>query len=170
MGQFLGGGSPVCTIVNNKTLKIDVKVTDHEVYDLSKGEKVAVSLPTFPDKKFTGTITFIADKADAAMKFSVEITLTNDADVHLKSGLYAEVELPVKSEDKLVINKDAISGSMEKPSVFVVINGKAVKRSIVTGQSNDTQVEVLSGLKKGELIIVSGQLNLNDGDEVNIVN
>lgn len=170
MGQFLADGSPVCVIVNNSTLKIDIKVTDHEVYDLKKGQKVFVSVQAFPDKKFYGIITFIADKADAAMKFGVEVTLKNDVNVHLKSGLYAEVELPIKSEDKLIIRKEAITGSMEKPSVYVVVNGKAEKRSIVIGQSNDTRIEVLSGLKKGELIIVSGQLNLNDGDEVNIVN
>lgn len=169
LGKYLGGGSPVCEIVNNDTLKVDIKLTGDEVYAVKKGQKVSVFLPVFPEKKFTGTISFIADNADAAMQFTVEITLENNVNVHLKSGLYAEVDLPMNSKKKLVINKEAIIGSMEKPQVYVAVNGKAEKRSIVIGQSNDTHLEVLSGLKKSELLIVSGQLNLNNGDKVKIV-
>jgi membrane fusion protein, multidrug efflux system len=169
IGQFLGGGSPVCEIVNNSILKLNIKVTENEIFKITIGQVVPVEITALPDIKFTGKITSIAEKADAAMKFNVEITLINDTKAHLKSGLYAEVELPIENKDKLIINKAAILGSMEMPVVYIVENGKAVKRSLVIGQSNDTQVEVLSGISKGDLIIVSGQLNLKDGDEVKIV-
>jgi membrane fusion protein, multidrug efflux system len=169
LGQFLSGGSPVCEIVNNNTLKLNIKISEHEVYKISKGQNVAVRLGAFPDKKFSGRIKSIAEKADAAMKFNVEIVLANDATNHLRSGLYAEVELPVKNEPKLIIKKECIVGSMESPEVYVVQNGKAVKRTLIIGQSNDKQVEVLSGLSANEKIITSGQLNLKDGDDINII-
>jgi membrane fusion protein, multidrug efflux system len=169
IGQLLGGGTPVCEIVNNSKLKLNIKISEHEVYKIKKGQSVSVHLTVFPDKKFTGHITSIAEKADAAMKFNIEITLVNDVNAHLKSGLYAEAELPVKNEDKLIINKNSIVGSMESPVIYVSQNGKAVKRQLVIGQSNDKQVEVLSGLSAGEDVIVSGQLNLKDGDEINII-
>jgi membrane fusion protein, multidrug efflux system len=169
VGQLLGGGSPICEIVNNNTLKLNIRITENEVYKIKKGQDVAVHLTVFPDKKFTGHITSIAEKADAAMKFNIEITLANDVTAHLKSGLYAEAELPVKNEEKIIISKSSIVGSMESPIVYVVTNGKAVKREIIIGQSNDKQVEVLSGLSVGEQVIISGQLNLKDGDDVNIV-
>jgi len=169
LGQFLAGGSPVCEIVNNNTLKLNIKISEHEVYKISKGQNVAVRLGAFPDKKFSGKITSIAEKADAAMKFNVEITLTNDTKNHLRSGLYAEAELPVKNEPKLIIKKECIIGSMENPEVYVVQNGKAVKRTLIIGQSNNKLVEVLNGLSANEKIITSGQLNLKDGDNVNIV-
>ena len=169
-GQFLGGGSPVCEIVNNSSLKLNIKITEHEVYKIKPGQRVSIHLTAFPDKEFTGRITAIAEKADMAMKFNVEITLINDVNAHLKSGLYAEAELPVKNDENLIINKAAIVGSIEKPVVYVVINDKAEKREIVIGQSNNEQAEVLHGLKKGDLLIVSGQLNIKDGDEVKIVN
>jgi RND family efflux transporter MFP subunit len=168
VGQFLGGGSPVCEIVNNNTLKLNVKVSEREVYKIKIGQGVSVSLSVFPNKKFTGKITAIAEKADASMKFNVEITLNNSGSV-LKSGLYAEAELPVKNSETIIIDKVAIVGSMENPEVFVNQNGKAVKRTLVIGQSNNKKVEVLSGLSEGEQVIVSGQLNLKDGDEVNVI-
>jgi len=169
VGQLLGGGSPVCEIVNNSKLKLNIKVSEREVYKIRTGQSVTVSLTVFPDKKFNGTITSIAEKADAVMKFNVEITLDNDVNAHLKSGLYAEVVLPVKNEEELIISKAGIVGSMESPIVYVAQNGEATKRELIIGQSNNKQVEVLSGLSDGEQVIISGQLNLKDGNEINII-
>ena len=169
VGQFLAGGSPVCEIVNNSTLKLNVKISEAEVYKIKEGQTVGIRLSVFPDKKFSGRITAIAERADASMKFNVEITLSNSSNAHLRSGLYAEVDFPVKNQSKVIIPKSSIVGSMESPVVFVAKNGKATKRSLIIGQSNDKQVEVLSGLSANEQVIVSGQLNLKDGDDINIV-
>lgn len=169
VGQFLGGGAPVCEIVNNSRIKLNVKVSEKEVYRIEKGNNAAIHLTVFPDKEFNGRITSIAEKADAAMKFNVEITLSNDASAHLKSGLYAEAEFHVKNTEQLIISKAGIVGSMESPVVYVASGGKAEKRKLVVGQSNDTQVEVLNGLLAGDQVIVSGQLNLKEGDDINIV-
>jgi len=168
-GQLLGGGSPVCEIVNNSKLKLNIKLSEQEVYKIHSGQEVLVHLTVFPDKKFGGRISSIAEKADGAMKFNVEITIDNDASAHLRSGLYAEAELPVKKEEQLVISRSSIAGSMESPVVFVASGGKAVKRELILGQANNKQVEVLSGLSPGDQVIVSGQLNLKDGDEINII-
>ncbi len=168
-GQLLGGGSPVCEIVNNNRLKLNIKVPENAVYKIRIGQTVVVNLSVFPDKKFTGKISAIGEKADAVLKFNVEITLNNDMKSHLKSGLYAEVELPVTNEERLILNKIAIIESMERPVVYVASNGKAVRRTLITGQSNNEQVEVLNGLSEGEQVIVSGQLNLKDGDDIKII-
>lgn len=169
IGQFLGGGSPVCDIVNNSTLKLNIKVSENEVYRIGKGQVVKVRLSVFPDRVFSGKIVSVAEKADGAMKFNVEIVLANSSDTHLRSGLYAEAELPVKNQNRIIISKACIVGSMEEPVVYVAQGDRAVKRTLVIGQSNDKQVEVLSGLSSNEKVIINGQLNLKDGDEINIV-
>jgi RND family efflux transporter MFP subunit len=170
LGQLLNQGAGVCEIVNNEFLKLNIKISEKEVYKISKGQNVTIKLSVFPDKNFSGKVSAIAEKADAAMKFNVEITMSNRQAIHLRSGLYAEVELPVKNTERLIINKAAILGSMESPSVFIVQNGKAFKRQIIIGQNNSKQAEVLNGLESLEKVVVSGQLNLKDGDDVAIVN
>lgn len=169
LGQFLGGGSPVCEIVNNTILKLNIKVTEREVYKIIPGQTVGIHIPVFADKEFSGRITSIAEKADMAMKFNVEISLANNGSDHLKSGLYAEAILPVESGEKLIIRKSAILGSMEKPVVYTAENGVASRREIITGRSNNDFVEVLGGLTRNELLIVSGQLNIKNGDNIRIV-
>ncbi|HKJ43323.1 MAG TPA: efflux RND transporter periplasmic adaptor subunit [Sunxiuqinia sp.] len=168
-GQWLNGGKPVAEIVDNHQLKIHVKIDGNDIYKIQKGETVNVSIPVFPERTFPGKVTAIAVKADQAMKFAVEISLDNPKDVDLKSGLYAEVDFPVKSKKGLVIPKESIVGSMEKPQVFVVENQRAVLKYIVTGISNDSQIEVISGLNEGNLVIYSGQLNLSGNEKVKII-
>jgi len=169
-GQFLGGGTPVCEIVDNAKIKLHVSVDGSDIYHIDKGQKVDVKIPVFPDSTFRGTVTAIGVKADRAMKFDVEITLNNSGPVTLKSGLFAEVHFPFTAKESLVIPSAAIPGSMENPRVFVVENGKAVRKDIVTGISNNDVIEVISGLKPGEQVIYSGQLNLAGGENVKIVN
>ncbi|MFT3738070.1 MAG: efflux RND transporter periplasmic adaptor subunit [Breznakibacter sp.] len=169
VGQFLGAGSSVCEIVNNNTLKINIKVSENEIYKLRNGQTVSLRLSAFPDKQFAGQITSMAVKADAAMKFNVEISLLNPQELSLRSGLFAEVELPIENQEKVIINKSSIVGSLKNPYVYVVANGKSMKREITTGQESNGRMEVLSGLTEGEAVVVSGQLNLQDGAEVNVV-
>ena len=168
-GQFLSGGMPVCEIVDNHQLKLHVKVDGNDIYNIEKGQKVQVLVPVFPDTTFPGKVTAIAVKADKTMNFDVEITLDNNEGIALKSGLYAEVSFPVQSKKCLVIPEKSIIGSMEKPQVFVIENNKAVLKNIITGLSNNEYIQVLSGLKEGDQVIYSGQLNLSGNEQVKVI-
>lgn len=168
-GQFLAGGMPVCEIVDNHQLKLHVKIDGNDIYKIQKGQDVSISVPVFPGDTIPGKVTAIAVKADRAMKFDVEVTLDNTHKVALKSGLFAEVRFPVQAKETLVIRKESITGSMEKPQVFVVENGKAILKDIVTGASNEEYIEVISGLSEGDKVIYSGQINLTGNEQVKII-
>jgi len=169
-GQFLSGGTPICEIVDNHQLKLHIKMDGNDIYQTSKNQTVNVNISVFPNRTFTGKVTAVAVKADQSMKFDVEITLNNSKEVVLKSGLYAEVQFPVTTKKCLVIRKESITGSMEKPRVFVVEKNKAVLKNIEIGTSNDDYVEIVSGLNNGDEVIYNGQLNLDNNDQVKIIN
>jgi len=169
-GQFVAGGMPICEIVNTSKLKIWVKIPEKDIFKLAKGQVVNVTIPSLPGKTFTGKINSIGEKADNAMKFDAEVVMDNhDGGQHLKAGLFCEVLIPVEASETILIEKTAITGSMKNPSVFVIEGDKAVKKEIIVNESDDKFVEVVSGLKKEDRVVVSGQLNLNDGDRVKII-
>jgi RND family efflux transporter MFP subunit len=169
-GQFVAGGMPICEIVNTSKLKIWVKVPEKDIFKLAKGQVVNVAIPSLPGKTFTGKINSIGEKADNAMKFDAEVVMDNrDGDQHLKAGLFSEVLIPVEASETILIEKTAITGSMKNPSVFVIEGDKAVKKEIIINESDEKFVEVISGLNKEDRVVVSGQLNLNDGDRVKII-
>ncbi len=169
-GQFVAGGMPICEIVNTSKLKIWIKIPEKDIFKLKKGQPVNVNIPAFPGKTFSGKINSIGEKADNSMKFDAEVVMDNhDGEQHLKAGLFTEVSIPVEAAQTILVEKTAIVGSMKNPSVFVVEGDKAVKKDIVTNESDDKFIEVVSGLKKEDRVVVSGQLNLHDGDRVKTI-
>ncbi|MEZ5102973.1 MAG: efflux RND transporter periplasmic adaptor subunit [Draconibacterium sp.] len=169
-GQFVAGGMPVCEIVNTSKLKIWVKVPEKDIFKLAKGQIVNVAIPSLPGKTFNGKINSIGEKADNAMKFDAEVVMDNqNGEQRLKAGLFSEVLIPVEATETILIEKTAITGSMKNPSVFVIEGDKAVMKQIIINESDDKFVEVVNGLKKEDRVVVSGQLNLNDGDRVKII-
>jgi RND family efflux transporter MFP subunit len=169
-GQFIAGGMPICEIVNTSKLKIWVKIPEKDIFKLAKGQAVNVTIPSLPGKTFNGKINSIGEKADHAMKFDAEVVMDNHkGEQRLKAGLFSEVLIPVEATETILIDKTAITGSMKNPSVFVVESDKAVKKEIIINESDEKFVEVVSGLKEEDRVVVSGQLNLNDGDRVKII-
>jgi len=169
-GQFVAGGMPVCEIVNTSKLKIWIKIPEKDIFKLTKGQPVTVEIPAFPGKIFSGKINSIGEKADQAMKFDAEVVMDNQEGAQrLKAGLFTEVHIPVDAAQTILIERTAIVGSMKDPAVFVVEGEKAVKKQIVTNESDERFIEVVSGLKNEDRVVVSGQLNLHDGDRVKIM-
>ena len=169
-GEFLAGGMPVCEIVNTSTLKIWIKVPEKDIFKLSKGQTAGITIPALPGTAFSGKINAIGEKADNTMKFDVELLLNNQGGKqHLKAGLFCEVRIPVEATPAILIDKTALVGSMKNPSVFVAEGDQAVKKDLVVNEGDDKQIEVVSGLSEGEQVIVSGQLNLNHGDRIKVV-
>lgn len=169
-GQFVSGGMPICEIVNTSKLKISVKVPEKDIFKLAKGQPVNVTIPAFPGKIFSGKINSIGEKADNSMKFETEVVMENQEGAqHLKAGLFTEVRFPVEATETILIERAAIIGSMKNPSVFVIDGDHAVKKEIITNESDDRFIEVVSGLKKEDRVVISGQLNLHDGDRVKII-
>ncbi|HNX87408.1 MAG TPA: efflux RND transporter periplasmic adaptor subunit, partial [Bacteroidales bacterium] len=68
------------------------------------------------------------------------------------------------------IPRNAIIGSVKDPKVFVVEGDRSVLKPIRIGSADDKQVEVLDGLKEGELVVTSGQINLDNNSIISIVN
>jgi RND family efflux transporter MFP subunit len=110
-------------------------------------------------------------KADASRRFPVEIEVHNDFNKPIRSGMYGMAFFAGEgTHDAMVIPRTALVGSIKDPAVFVVENDKAVKRSIKVGSANERTIEVLSGLKTGEKVVIAGQINLDDNTPVRISN
>jgi hypothetical protein len=98
-------------------------------------------------------------------KFQVEIMADNPGLV-LRPGTFGSVIFEVNShENALAINQKAV---LSDSFVYVVENGKAVKRPVVLGLKNTTMIEVLEGVKEGDQVIVEGNYGLVEGAPVEI--
>lgn len=171
-GSFVGPGTPLFELVNVSQLKLRINVDESQVATLKLGDKIKVRASVYPNREFEGKVTFIAPKADATLNFPIEMLIKNQADAPLKAGMYGTAYFQAYSGDNtetLTVPREAFVGSVSSNQVFVAANNKATLKTISTGRNFGNEVEVISGLKEGENVIISGQINLIDQAAINII-
>jgi RND family efflux transporter MFP subunit len=171
MGTYVNKNMAVANIVDISKLKVKVGVAEKDVFSLKKGDKVIVTTSVYPGAEFSGVISTISDKGDQAHNYPVEISLNNNKEHPLKSGMFGKVSFKEKSgESRLVVSRDALVGSIKNPQVFVVENGVVHLRNITIGNVYDTNLEVMGGLRSGDKVVVNGQNNLDENTAVYVIN
>nr|WP_315258384.1 efflux RND transporter periplasmic adaptor subunit [uncultured Flavobacterium sp.] len=170
-GSILTGmpATQMFDIVDVSKLKLKVSVSESQVAGLKVGNTVPVTSSVFPDKVATGKIIFIAPKADESLNFPIEIEITNSASA-IKAGMYGTANFGTKQKQELkVVPRNAFVGSVSSNQIFVVENGIAKLKKVTAGRILGDQVEIINGLSDGDTVIVTGQINLQDGNAVEII-
>jgi len=156
----------IANVVDITRLKVKVNVAEKDVIRLKAGEKVDVTTDVFPGAVFTGSIFSISSKGDEGHTYPVEVVLNNSKQ-QIKAGMFGRVIfMPKTAGESIVIPRESIVGSVKDAALYVVNNNVAKLRSVVTGKEAGTNIEILSGLQEGELVVVNGQNNLSDNAPV----
>jgi len=169
-GMLVGGGAKVVEIISTTELKLLARVSEEVVVKVREGQKVNVHIDVFPKMAFPGTVKLIAAKGDFGGKYQIEITIDDKKGKELRTGMYGTVKFMEGEKTALVIPRKAIVGSIQMPEIYVVKDSLVMKRKLEVGTYSSERVEVLNGLEAGEMIVLSGQINLRDGVKVDIRN
>lgn len=186
VGDMAGGGAPIFGIIQTENVKVAVNVVDREYNYIQKGQHVRLTVRPHPDEVFSGTVTRKRPAFDPMSRLAkVEMLFPNE-DGNLYPGMFGEVELIIDSKDNVPlvpvhavlyrIELDESLGRLideqlvRQPYVYVVENGRAVRRSIGIGYETRDAAEVTHGLEPGERVVVRGQNNLTEGIRVNVQN
>ncbi len=168
-GVFVNAGVELATIVNQSQTKVQVNLTENEVYQISKGQQVTITTDVYPDKTFYGTVNFISPQADETRSYQVEILLKNTGSQILRSGTFVYADFARKNkENMLMIPREAVTESTQAATVYVVKDERVKLQTVKTGREKAGLIEVSSGLNEGDIVVVSGQINLKDGTKVSI--
>jgi len=168
-GSYVSPGTQAFDIVNVSSLKLRVNVDEKNVVALRAGQLVDVTVGVFPDREIQGRITFIAPKSDGSLNFPVEIEVANPAG-ELRAGMYGTAHFGHgQTEEVLTVPRTAFVGSVSDNRVFIAREGKAVAAEVASGRSFGDHVEVLDGLRPGDQVVTSGQINLFDQTPISII-
>ena len=165
-GSVVSPGTELFELVNVSTLKLRVNVNEQQVATLKPGSMIQVKASVFPEKEYKGKVTFIAPKADSSLNFPIEIEVTGNPNNEIKAGMYGSAvfstataqQAPIKT-----ISRTAFIGGVGNNQVFVVKDGVAKLSKVVSGRILGEEVEILSGLNEGDIVVISGQINLEEG-------
>ena len=173
VGAFVNTqGTQMFEIVDVSKLKLKVNVNESQVANLKIGDQIDIKSTVFPNEKFSGKVTFIAAKADQTLNFPIEVEVTNNTKNSLRAGMYGTAVFAFpKQAPSILVPRTSFVGSVSSNQVFVLdkSNNTSKVRNVVTGRILGDNVEILSGLKEGETVITSGQINLADGTPVSPV-
>lgn len=169
-GTYTNAGAELATIVNLSTAKVEVNLTEAEAYQVNEGQQVKITTNVYPDKVFTGKLTFISPQADAAHNYSAQIIIYHTEKTLLRSGTFVYADFSRQlHENVLLISRDALMESMQQASVYVVGKDQRVRLTPVkTNREMKGMIEIIEGLQQGDIVVTTGHINLKNGTQVQI--
>jgi len=170
-GELAPPGSPVARVVRLDRVKAVLLVPERYAGTIARGAKVEVMVTAYPGEAFSGTITYVgAAVIPDNRSIPIEISLINP-DLRLKPEMIARAAL-LQSESRMAIlveESSVVQFDQNQRGVYVVEDGTAAKRVVTTGARSGGKVEIRSGLRAGDQLIVSGYQQIADGKPVEII-
>jgi membrane fusion protein, multidrug efflux system len=168
-GQFVKSGQVLATIVDASRLRLRFMVSEGESLRARVGQEVGFRASPLGDQLFKARIYHVGAMADPQTR-QVEVLAWVSNPGTLKPGFFAEVELASEThKNALVIPRTAVQPTEKGFRTYVVEDGKARARMIERGlETPDGLVEVISGLRDGEVVVTEGSDRLTDGVAVQL--
>ena len=169
-GNFVAVGDPVAQVLQFDQVKVTVGVPESDVafvFDLNEAD---IIIDALNKRKVKGKKVFLSRQPSSlARLFDLELRVPNP-DGHILPGMFARVEL-IKQvfNQALAVPLYTIITQDDDRFVYIEKNGHAERRNVELGPLIDWQVQVPSGLRDGEKVIVVGQRFLNDGQAVEVI-
>ena len=162
-------GTPVALVVDASSVRARADVPERYAGRVKLGQDVRVEVEAYPGRIFRGRVSKESPVVDPDTRSApIEVDLDN-ADGRLRSGMFAKMTVVVARRAGVVVVPKVALVEGASPSVFVIKDGKAHGRALKLGLVNDSQAEVLDGLKAGEDVAVFGLYGLKDGSAVEVL-
>jgi membrane fusion protein, multidrug efflux system len=169
LGALVRPGDVITTLDDVSVIKLDLSIPETSMALLSTGMQVDVRAAGFPDKPLAGAVTGIDSRVDPQSRtVAVRAEIANP-DGLLKPGMLLSATLRADPRRGLAVAEGAIVPLGPERFVFLAgADGKAERRAVKTGRRNLGQVEILSGLRIGDPVIVDGVVKVRPGAPITL--
>lgn len=161
-GDSLNSSTAIAAYVDTDGVNITVSVAQDDVSNIKVGDNVNIYLSAYEDELFEGTVTSISSTStgDTTVSYPVVVTLSGDVS-KVYDGMSSEVTFVSKEvKDVTYVSNKAITTEGTKSYVMLKkADGTTKKTKVVTGFSDGHNVEIKSGLKKGDTVLIESQVS-----------
>jgi RND family efflux transporter MFP subunit len=168
-GGFASPGQVLLTVLDLSHVEVtaNLPIADYQV--IHNGASADITFTNLPGVQLTGRVVQVAASASGnGTVFQATIDAPNTIDKRVVPGLQAYVRVAVEHSAPVVVSKLAVLNVDQDPTVFVVEGQVAHRQHVEIGLSDGTFVEVLQGLKAGDLCVIVGNQGLDDLTPVRI--
>ena len=167
-GAYLQVGTPLVTLVQREPLQVRFHVAVAEAPLLKTGQPLRIQVRG-STAEVAGTIRLVSDSAETGTRQVVVVGRIDDGGAGLWPGAFAEVSVDLPARTAVAVPALALRTTERGLLAFVVVDGKAVERQVVTGgHAADGTIEIVSGLKAGEQLVVRAADGLVNGKAVKL--
>lgn len=187
VGAYVATGTPIATLQDLRTLFVDFFLPEQAVPQLALGQRVRIEVAAYPNEVFEGEISAINPKVENTTRnLQVRAKLANPQG-KLLPGMFANLQVLLPVEHlRVVVPETTLTYTLYGNSVYVIAEKKAEdgqplkdakgqpqlvaeRRFVETGEHRNGLVVILKGLKNGEQVVSAGQLKLDSGAHVALV-
>lgn len=169
VGALVTPGDRITTLDDLDTIKLDFTVPATHLSAMQPGLEITARTTALPDREFRGEIRSVSTHIDPVTRSITARAMIDNKDHTLKPGLLMTVQLMKNPRPAIVIPEEALVPSGVDNFVFVVNTETAERRAVQTGARRPGEVEILSGLAEGDLVVTHGTMRLRDGQKVKII-
>ena len=166
LGEHVGEGMPLYELIATDPIKLRAPIPERFVPMAKVGLQVDLTVDARPDQTFHGTVSRIAPALDENSRTLLIEAEVPNADGTLKPGYFAHVTMNLGHDRALFIPNSAVLRYAGVARVFIFKDGAVRSREITTGSAEGDQIEIISGLKQGEKVVISDVDRLADGTPV----
>jgi membrane fusion protein, multidrug efflux system len=169
-GTVVDAGLQMVKVMDYRTMFLEVRLPEKNISEVKINQEVRLTNYTIPDDTIKGEITQMSPAIDPTTRTFLSIIMADNTNLLLRPGMFVKADIVTERKDSVVvISKNVILSRQKGKTVFVVDNGIALERIIITGLENNSEYEVISGLSNNERIVTSGFETLGNRSKVKII-
>ncbi len=164
LGQRVNANQSLFVVADFDPLRAKIYVPEKDIGRIYEGQRAKITIEAEPGSGFSGIVKMISpvvDPSSGTSKVTIDI---EDARGKLKPGMFASVFITTEThDDALIIPKKALILESDLDQVYIYKDGNAHKVNLKVGFTSGEDLEVLSGLDEGDLVVIAGQDGLREG-------
>ena len=170
VGALVRPGDVITTLDDLSTIKVDFNIAEVHLPSVAIGLNIRATSIAYPDETFEGKIVSIGSRVNPATR-AIQIRANiNNQDFKLRPGMLLQINLQKKMLTTLTLPEASLVPVEDKHFVFVVNDEMVTRKQVSIGLRKPGKVQIVSGLKEGEMVVIEGALKLRDGSKVKLLN
>ena len=161
----------VITLDDNSTIYSDIKIPENYSASIKKGLPVEVKLSSYKDKKFLGEIDFVSSRINADTRSLLSRIKVNNKNLDLISGSLLEVSVKFNLRNSLGVPDTSVMIEGDKSYVYKIDKENiANKTEVKTGLRSNKNIEIITGLNEGDIIVAEGLKKVRPRGKIKPIN
>lgn len=166
----VASGTEVVSLMSYDKLMLEANLPEKYINDLKQGQDIRVMNYTLPNDTLHGQVNEISPAISTDTRTFTTKMVVDNPSMKLRPGMYVQAEVILDRKDSVVvIPKDVVVSSRRGKIVYVVTKGTAEEKQVTFGYEENDRVEITSGLKANDRLVVKGFETLRNRSKVKII-